>query len=181
VEKFAKDFFAPHRFKPRRNCPVKWRMYNCNASSAKIVPRGDAPKCLVGRRISRDRLGARCTTIFFLFCVQNLREQKVRSRSCSDRRDDSSAHFTRATDFQEQKFGRSATYLFAFPKCLTLPDTLPMRTEGPSVCPPEGRSFILSVCLEAIDRIRSSYFSCLSALSNRTGVSARRSTDSGHV
>ena len=63
----------------------------------------------------------------------------------------------------------------------SLPGTLPMRTEGPSVCPPEGRSFILSVCLEAIDRIRSSYFSCLSALSNRTGVSARRSTDSGHV
>lgn len=50
----------------------------------------------------------------------------------------------------------------------------------PCVCPREGCSFILNVCLEAIDRIRSSYFSCLSALSNRTGVSARRSTDSGH-
>jgi hypothetical protein len=40
-------------------------------------------------------------------------------------------------------------------------------------------SFILQVCPKAIDRIRSSDFSCPSALSNPTGVSAQRSTDSG--
>ena len=33
-------------------------MYNCNASSAKIVPWGNPFKRLVGRRISRDRVGS---------------------------------------------------------------------------------------------------------------------------
>jgi hypothetical protein len=50
--------------------------------------------------------------------------------------------------------------------------------EGVSRLPLRPPSFILMVCLKAIDRSRSSYFSCPSALSNRTGVSARRSTDS---
>jgi hypothetical protein len=159
-------------------------MYNCSASSAKIVPRGNAPKCLVGRGISRDRLGARSTRIFLLFCVQNPGKQKVHLRSRSDRHDDSSVLLTRATNFQALKFRNRVRGN----KPLRLPE---MSIRSPthftyvhgssSVCPSEGRSFILNVRLDAIDRIRSSYFSCLSALSNRTGVSARRSTDSGHV
>jgi len=43
-------------------------MYNCNASSAKIVLWGNPFKRLVGRRISRDRVGSCSIANFFYSC-----------------------------------------------------------------------------------------------------------------